>query len=362
MSSTSGFEQSCSVPVSPKITAQNTAPETIEIVSPVAIINPQAGKGSLAQRWHGLAKQLLRHYRELEILETCCRGHATQLCRQALERGSTMVISVGGDGTANEVLGGFMDERGTNVFPQSCLGLIAAGSGGDFQRNFGRLSPQAQVQEFAGTRVQSMDYGVACFVDHQGQRRVRAFLNVASVGLSGHVVAKIGGSSGTDGLGDRSSSGGAPVHIGRYPTLSYLRAALQGIAKYRNRPVDVAYNRGVPRRVDLNLACIANGQYFGSGMWVSPKSQVDDGHFDVIELENLNRIQLLATLAKVYQGRHLRVAGIRSTRAKFVEFRVPGPYDVLLEVDGESLGKLPASFEMVSGGIAVKIVTGDLSS
>ena len=38
------------------------------------------------------------------------------------------------------------------------------------------------------------------------------------------------------------------------------------------------------RRVDLTLGIVANGQYFGAGMWVCPQAEIDDGRFDLVEV------------------------------------------------------------------------------
>ena len=86
---------------------------------------------------------------ELGVRMTEAREHATELSRLALEDGAEMVISVGGDGTNNEVLGGFVDAEGRNRFPEAALGIVASGTGGDFQRMWGPLDPTEQVDRMA---------------------------------------------------------------------------------------------------------------------------------------------------------------------------------------------------------------------
>ena len=62
-------------------------------------------------------------------------GEATTVSRAALRDGFEMVVSVGGDGTLNEVGGGFFDGCAP-VAPEAVLGIVALGTGCDFGRTF----------------------------------------------------------------------------------------------------------------------------------------------------------------------------------------------------------------------------------
>ena len=308
----------------------------------VAIVNPRASSGGAGELWPAIESALGVHFPGLEVRFTEAAGHASELCRHALEGGATRILSVGGDGTNNEVLGGFIDDEGDNRFPEAILGILAAGTGGDFQRAMGRVSPRDQVRGLSKAPVRTVDYGVARFVDHEGVQAIRPFLNMASVGVSGEVVRHVNASEKRYG-----------------PLLTYLEGSLRGIAGHRNQQVEIAYDDGPARRIDLTLCAIGNGQFFGSGMWICPRAELDDGLLDVVEVAGMSRSRLVATLAKVFQGRHLRVRGVETSRARSVELRpIAARNTVQLELDGEQPGRLPARFEIHPGRLRLQIVSG----
>jgi diacylglycerol kinase (ATP) len=306
----------------------------------VVIVNPAASSGGAAARWPAIREQLERRIPNLAVRLTEAPGHATSLCRDALEAGAELVISVGGDGTNNEVFAGFLDEAGRNRFPNAVLGIVAAGTGGDFQRQFGVVSHAKQVERMLDAEPRTVDYGVVHMTGMDGAPRLRPFLNVASVGISGLVV---------DYVQTASRAFGAKA--------AYISSSLRGIANWRNRQVLVRFDDGEPQRHDLTLMAIANGQYFGAGMWACPSARLDDGQFDTLVMEGMTKLQIVNALGKVFNGKHLRLAHIHMGQARKVQVDVPSEdaATVLVEVDGELSGKLPATFEIVPNGVRIRV-------
>jgi diacylglycerol kinase (ATP) len=314
-----------------------------------AIVNPQASSGAAKRRWDAIREVLELRFPGLEHRYTEGPGHASVLCREALEGGYNTILSVGGDGTTNEVLGGFVDERGDNRFPDAVLAVLAAGTGGDFQRMFGRVRIQRQVDRLCDATVRTIDYGVAHYTDDEGTTRVRPFLNVASVGVSGEVVRRVNQSD---------------AQLGA--TVKYLLGSLKGIRAWRNVQVWIQHDdevdqppgeeSGSGQRVDLTLGIVANGQYFGAGMWVCPDAAIDDGQFDCVEVTGMSRTKLTATLAKVFRGNHMRTKGIAHRHSTRVAFTPVSPdADVPIEIDGEQVGRLPARFELKRAALKLRI-------
>ncbi|KIG17884.1 Transcription regulator [Enhygromyxa salina] len=320
--------------------AQTPTPETVPAGKTTAIINPTASSGAAKKRWDHVHEALAVHFPGLEVRFTEAAGHATELCREALEAGADTILSVGGDGTTNEVLSGFVDEHGANRFPDAILAILAAGTGGDFQRMFGRRRMRRQVERLCCVQPRTVDYGIARYTDPSGQTRSRPFLNVASVGVSGEVVRRVNSSDSQLG-----------------PTLKYVLGSLKGIRAWRNVQVRMKFDdQPEDQRIDLTLGIVANGQYFGAGMWVAPGAKIDDGRFDAVTVEGMSRTKLTATLAKVFGGNHMRTKGISHKHATAVEFvPVSDEADVPIEIDGEQVGRLPARFELRAAALKIRI-------
>ncbi|MCA9699565.1 MAG: diacylglycerol kinase family lipid kinase [Myxococcales bacterium] len=304
----------------------------------VAIVNPWASHGAAKKRWPKIEAALREHWPALEARLTEARGHATALAREELEAGADMVISVGGDGTNNEVLAGFLDASGVNRFPDAVLGVVANGTGGDFQRMFGQRPPLQQVARMAAAPVRSIDYGLVHFVDHEGQPQRRPFLNMVSVGISGLVDAIV-------------NQSGRPLGS----TAAYVSAALRAISRWQNLPVSMRIDDEPARDLDLTLLCVGNGQYFGAGMWACPDASLDNGHLELVLLEGFSKGQLVGALGRSFKGKHIGYHGITARPAGRVVVEARHGAEVLLDLDGEQPGQLPATIEIVRAGLRLRL-------
>jgi diacylglycerol kinase family enzyme len=105
----------------------------------------------------------------------------------------------------------------------------------------------------------------------------------------------------------------------------------------------------------VNLA-VANGQYFGGGMRVAPYARPDDGYLDVVAIGDFSPLEMLRFGHRIYLGSHLGHPKVRPDRARRVEARPSNPGEhVLLDVDGETPGRLPATFSVLPGALNLKI-------
>jgi diacylglycerol kinase (ATP) len=308
----------------------------------VAIVNPTAGGGLALRRWRATEQQLRERWPGLRIEHTERHGHATGLARAALEDGASVVIAVGGDGTANEVLAGFMDDEGRNRFPRAELGLLGGGTGGDFLRQLGSPPWDAQL-EALDRPGRAIDYGLMRFVDHDGRVRVRPFLNAATAGVTGHIVARVLRS----GRVSRRLLGRKGI---------YLWNSVLEILAFRARTVQVQVEGDEPRSLALALAAMTNGQFFGGGMWIAPMAQVDDGRLELLYTGDIATRTLLGLLGKIFKGRHVGHPKVFAQAIRRVRLRPRDDGDVVLvEMDGEQPGRLPAEIWVVPGGLRVRV-------
>lgn len=106
----------------------------------VLVFNP--GKSGMTARINGLRRDLAAGAPELQVdlLPTGFAGHARDLARSVAAAGSTLIVSVSGDGGYNEVVNGVMDVPGSKAV---CT-VVAAGNANDHHRSMPAISlPEA---------------------------------------------------------------------------------------------------------------------------------------------------------------------------------------------------------------------------
>jgi diacylglycerol kinase family enzyme len=124
------------------------------------------------------------------------------------------------------------------------------------------------------------------------------------------------------------------------------------VARYRSEPVSISVDGKRVFEGALAVAAIANGPCFGGGMRIAPNARVDDGVFDWVIVPAMSSLSLLRKIPLLYSGTHLRDPRILHGRGQIVEARaMNGP--IRIDVDGESLGALPARFELLPGAITL---------
>jgi len=97
----------------------------------VFIVNPSAAMGFTGREWPRIKTLARDRLGPFQAYLTNGPGDAIRLTRLALLEGAEMVVCVGGDGTLNEVVNGFMGEDGP-IQPEAMLGFIPRGTGCDF--------------------------------------------------------------------------------------------------------------------------------------------------------------------------------------------------------------------------------------
>jgi diacylglycerol kinase (ATP) len=298
----------------------------------VLIANPRSGRGRVGAELPEVERQLNALGLRYRIVETEAPGHATEAAREALDGGERFLVAAGGDGTVQEVVNGMVaDDR--PVADEAVLGVIAAGSGCDFVRTFGLPGDAIRsVRHLTGDRVFAIDVARVDFRD--GDRpAIRYSPNIAEVGLGGAVVAR---------------AHRLPRWIGRS---RYFFGFWLSLGRFRPAELEVQVDR---KRFAgrANNVVIANGQFYGGGMKISPRSYPGDGYLDV-QISHGPKSEAFTLIPKIYRGEHVPHPNIREFRGRVVTIVSERPLPV--EADGEVLGTTPATFTVVPQAIRLKI-------
>ena len=289
-----------------------------------AILNPRAAGGRAAKLWPKISEVLEQRLGTVKPLFTQRPDHATELTRQALAQGYDLIIAVGGDGTANEVANGFLNDD-EPINPNAKVGFIPVGTGGDLQRTLGISSDVDEAAETIATGVPwPIDLGKATLVSHEGKPLSRYFVNLLSFGMGGDVSVRAKKN----------------VFSGLSGKLAFLYATVAVFLTYRGKKVRVVLD-GNPLSKELLVTNIAigNGRYHGGGMQPCPRAVMDDGLLEVTTIRRLGMFEFIRDLPVLYSDdvyQHPKVDHFRATR-----IRAESDEITRIEVDGEGLGRLP---------------------
>lgn len=304
-------------------------------MSAFIVVNPRSGGGRTRHEWPQIERALREVYPGMEAKTTTRRGEAALLVRNALAEGHREIIAVGGDGTINEAVNGMFDAAGPSV-PDAVFGFVTSGTGGDFRKSFGigaGFGPAiARLKE---AKPRPIDVGRVTCVSTDGVSTSRYFVNIASLGLSGVIVDAVNRAR-------IAKLFGGQFAFGFHSALAMLT--------YRNRMIRLRVDRGFDEIALVSTLAIANGQFFGGGMRVAPQAIPDDGLFDVVVMGGTSRRRALADMKQIYTGDHIANPSVRVMRGATI---MAAPVaetkgrSVLVEVDGESAGRLPATFQIL---------------
>ena len=305
----------------------------------VLVVNPNARGGWLGRKWPTLEPVLREELGPLTVRFTSRAGEGGDLCAEALSGGAQLVLAIGGDGTASEVASGFL-RQGKAAEDGPCFGFLPCGTGGDLRRTYdcpGDLREAARRVGLAQPR--RIDAGQLDYTGHDGRPGRTYFVNIASFGIGGLV----------DQLANQSGKwlGG---------TATFFSASLRATFRYKNARVRLRLDEQPERELRIYNVAVANGRYFGGGMHVAPEAAPDDGVFDVVTFGDLSLGEAVMLGGRLYRGQHLGRPKIALEKARRVEAH---PLDtdapVLLDVDGETPGRLPATFTVMEGALRLRV-------
>jgi YegS/Rv2252/BmrU family lipid kinase len=297
----------------------------------LVIANPRSRNRATSRRLKSLEAKLRSALGPLDIECTRAPRDAERMAREGVRSGIERIIVAGGDGTLSEVVTGLLSAQ---LGDYAVIGLLPLGTASDFARSLGQpLDVDAAIERLAAGKTLRADAGRVTYRTDDRQEVTGYFANVASFGLSGVVGELVNQAT--------------KVFGGR---MSYMIGTVRGIARYRSGPVSISVDGELVFDGPLAVAAVANGPYFGGGMRIAPNARIDDGVFDWVIVPGMSRCALLRKFPLLYSGSHIRDPRILQGRGRVIEAcGVAGP--IRLDVDGESLGVLPARFELLPGAI-----------
>lgn len=271
----------------------------------VFIINPASGKTDYDKIKKNIMKTLENE--NYEIYETKAPKEATEIALKFKNEENTIVYSVGGDGTLNEVVNGIAEGK--------CkLGIIPTGSGNDFYRTL----KEAQTENVR------LDLG---------KINGRYFINIASVGMDAETCNNA----------NRIKSK-IKIHS------SYYLALIHTFLSFKSKSLKLKIDKNVYAG-DYIIAAICNGKYYGGGFKIAPVASFDDNHFDIYLVSKASKFKLIKILASLLKSEHEKYNEVRKYTGKNIT--ITSENNLIVNIDGEITISKNIEIEMIEDALII---------
>jgi len=273
------------------------------------IINLTAGGGKPRAHLKTIFKYLKENGFNFKVSYTSHHGDAIELARKAADKGMDLIVSIGGDGTVNEIVNGIMKSKN-----DPSLGIIPLGWANDFIKSTDIPSDIIEACKILiKGKTKKIDIGA---INSQIY-----FANICGVGFDAEVAQ----------LANQMKS--------KHPNLRILSAFIYVFATVKKLLSPFSYHNvkikfdGQEIHSKILFIAISNGKIYGGRFNITPEAILDDGLLEICVVEEMGRFKYLSIIPKVFKGTHASIKGINFYRAKEVVIQSSEP--VLAQVSGE---------------------------
>ncbi|NMC13709.1 MAG: diacylglycerol kinase family lipid kinase [Chloroflexi bacterium] len=301
------------------------------------IVNPVSGRGAGERSMPFIDKSFKDEGLTYELVKTEFPGHAIELAQHAVIDGFDVVVSVGGDGTSNEIVNGLMRAK-EHLGHTSTMSVIGVGRGNDFAYGVGiPTGVEAGCRTIFTNNRFKIDIGKVISEDFpQG----RYFGNGVGIGFDAVV--------GFEAVKMKRLSG--------FP--SYIIAALKTIFLYYTAPyIRIQSDNGETTEIASLLVSIMNGRRMGGGFHMAPDAIVNDGKFDVCIAQEVSKLRIFSLIPHFIRGTQMSQKEIHHLKTRSISV-IALQGNLPAHADGETIsvtGKeitaeiLPDQLEVIGG-------------
>ncbi len=290
------------------------------------IFNPTA-KGEKAQRFRRHLDELGR---QVTLKLTTAVGDARRLATEAVLEKFEVVVAAGGDGTVNEVLNGIGDAPGG--WETTALGVLPLGTVNVFARELEiPMKLRTAWDTIRAGRQTQVDLPSVEHRSGQGIQR-RYFAQLAGAGLDARAIEL--------------------VHWPLKKRIGPLAYVLAGMNALRERSSTITAT-GTDGTVHGELVLVGNGRLYGGQFNVFPRADLRDGLLEVCVFPRVNWFTLARCGPELLLRGALPSSAVKTFQSHSLELSSPSATP--LEVDGELIGHLPATFSLQRSRLRVVV-------
>ncbi|MDQ3883693.1 MAG: diacylglycerol kinase family lipid kinase [Thermoproteota archaeon] len=333
-------------------------------IDTVLVVNPNSSGGLTGKGWNDLYSEIKDALgtANVEVALTKKAGDGAILTRQFLKQGFKKVVAIGGDGTLNEVANGFFEEpvgihSNTTtangepaskfpplrpINPDAIMGVVPAGTRNVLAKSLGLPEGIANCcKTFQLGKAKKMDviYVTVTSQEDHSSTVSRIFLNAAEMGVAGEII-------------ERSKKVREVVNSRIVSTITSIAATLP---TYQSNECEVSIDNDKKKfAIKMTMAVVANGQFLGGGFKVAPHAKMSDGLLDLVILKDSGSLKMVDELINMKDGNYEEEDNITYRQVRKVSL-ISKERDVTVTVDGEPIGILPATFEVIPHALTVRM-------
>ena len=231
--------------------------------------------------------------------------------------------AIGGDGSLNSLINALMN----NDVIKPEVACLPGGSGSDFIRTFALpQNIQEAIKHLTSDSYYEVDVGKVV-----AKHKSKYFINVLNIGFLASTVQV-------------SEKFPKIIRRFRYPISFWIKIILAKANKINLNLGNYEFNNNA-----FNI-CVCNGQYFGGGWNISPKSSLQDGKFNV-QIFAVSKIKAMKIFFLAQKGLHLKESDVIVRKASNLEIKSNNP----IEIDGDYFANGPAQIFIENLAIRFKI-------
>ena len=269
----------------------------------VFIINPISGTGRQKKSESAIIKYLDHSKYSYKIAYTAYAHHAVEIAKAATLNGSDIVVSIGGDGSANDVARGL-------VHSDTIMGLIPVGSGNGLAHHLKiPISLKKSISIINKLKISRID--TATIND-------TLFISVAGLGFDALVAEEF-------------------ARCGRRGFWSYLKNGLKQFRTYKPEKYRLRFEG---KEIDCTamLVSFANSDQFGYNVRIAPKATVYDGLIDLTIIKPVSFFNAIFIahrffLKSIYRSKYVELYKIKEVHVDVSE-------EVSCHVDGDPVERI----------------------
>ena len=330
-------------------------------IDTVLVVNPNSSSGLTGKGWNDLYPEIKEALgTSVEVALTKKPGDGTILARQFLKQGFKKVVAIGGDGTLNEVANGFFEEPvGIHsnkinggpppkfpplrpINPDAIMGVVPAGTRNVLAKSLGLPEGIANCcKTFQLGKPKKMDaiYATVTSPEDHSSTMSRIFLNAAEMGVAAEII-------------ERSKKVREVVNSRIVSTITSIAATLP---TYQSNECEISLDNNKKKfAIKMTMAVVANGQFLGGGFKVAPHASMSDGLLDLVVLKDSGSLKMIDELINMKDGDYKEEDNITYRQTTKVSL-ISKERDVTVTVDGEPIGILPATFEVIPHALTVRM-------